>query len=115
MMEAIGGLTALTGYEGGGPMRTGIAVVDALTSLNAAIAVMAALVSRSTTGRGQRIDVSHFESCTRILGEELVAFQATGVQPTARGNRALERFRLIDCFPQFLSYSAEYACRWRAL
>lgn len=119
MMEAIGGLTALTGYAGEGPLRTGTAIVDALTSLNAAIAVMAALLRRADTGQGQLIDVSHFESCSRVLGEELLAVQRTGAQPPVIGNRDLVRAPQ-GCYPctgddEWLVISVETDEQWAAL
>ncbi len=43
---------------GGGAQKVGVAVVDIQTGLYSTIAIQAALIARSHTGRGQYIDMS---------------------------------------------------------
>ena len=54
MIQGLGGMMSLTGKpdgeEGGGPMKTGVALTDLLTGLYAAIGVQAALAHRDKTG-----------------------------------------------------------------
>jgi crotonobetainyl-CoA:carnitine CoA-transferase CaiB-like acyl-CoA transferase len=61
LMQARGGLMSVTGHPdgepGGGPMKTGIAVVDLMCGMYAATAILAALRHRDATGRGQHLDV----------------------------------------------------------
>lgn len=54
---SIGGLLNITGPETGPPAKVGVAVTDLATGLYAHGAIMAALMQRSKTGRGQKIDV----------------------------------------------------------
>lgn len=54
---SIGGLLNITGPENGPPAKVGVAVTDLATGLYAHGAIMAALIQRSKTGRGQKIDV----------------------------------------------------------
>ena len=62
--ESMGGLAAITGVPGGGPMLPPFALTDELTGLAAAFATMVALHS----GVGQVVDVSLLESLFQILG-----------------------------------------------
>lgn len=53
---SIGGLLHITGNQNGEPVKVGVAVTDIATGLYAHGAIMAALIKRNKTGRGQRID-----------------------------------------------------------
>lgn len=55
---SIGGLLNITGPENGSPAKPGVAVTDLATGLYAHGAILAALLQRSKTGRGQKIDVN---------------------------------------------------------
>lgn len=54
---SIGGLLNITGPEDGPPAKVGVAVTDLATGLYAHGAILAALLQRTQTGRGQKIDV----------------------------------------------------------
>lgn len=58
MVEAEMGLMHITGTRDGPPMKVGVAVTDLTTGLYASNSVMAALIGRARTGRGQHIDVA---------------------------------------------------------
>lgn len=55
---SMGGLLHITGSENGPPAKVGVAVTDLATGLYAHGAIMAALLQRSRTGKGQKIDVN---------------------------------------------------------
>lgn len=54
--SSIGGLLGITGPEGGDPCKPGVAITDMATGLYAHGAILAALIQRSRTGRGQKIE-----------------------------------------------------------
>lgn len=55
---SMGGLLHITGSENGPPAKVGVAVTDLATGLYAHGAIMAALLQRTKTGKGQKIDVN---------------------------------------------------------
>lgn len=55
---SMGGLLHITGSEDGPPAKVGVAVTDLATGLYAHGAIMAALLQRTKTGRGQKIDAN---------------------------------------------------------
>ncbi len=57
-----GGIMSITGEPDGEPMKVGVAIVDITTGMNTAIAILAALHERSTSGLGQKIDTSLYSS-----------------------------------------------------
>ncbi len=67
LVQGMSGLMSVTGTPEGEPTRVGIPVSDIFAGLNAVIGVQAALVSRATTGKGQAIDISLFDSQLGVM------------------------------------------------
>ena len=92
IFQAVGGHMAVTGApddrEGGGPMRSGLSIVDILTSLYATIGILAALNHRDRTpdGPGQYIDVALLDSMVATLSHRGVQYLLSGKASPRRGN-----------------------------
>ncbi|KAJ1860916.1 hypothetical protein LPJ57_006601 [Coemansia sp. RSA 486] len=67
IIEAEAGLMHITGERDGPPVKVGVAVTDIMTGLYTHGAIMAALISRATTNRGQHIDASLIQTQASIL------------------------------------------------
>ncbi|KAF9907323.1 hypothetical protein EC991_011145 [Linnemannia zychae] len=67
MIEAEAGLMYITGEERGPPVKVGVAVTDLTTGLYAHGGILAALLARHRTGRGQHVDCSLLESQVATL------------------------------------------------
>jgi crotonobetainyl-CoA:carnitine CoA-transferase CaiB-like acyl-CoA transferase len=91
IIQAIGGLMSITGNpdgtEGAGPRKTGVAVADQMTALYAAIAILAAVNERHTSGLGQSIDMSLLDVQVAALSNLGMNYLATGKVPQRGGNR----------------------------
>ncbi len=61
LMQAEAGYFSLTGEPGAPPARFGLSIVDLMTGLGLAYALLAALTSARATGAGRDIDVSLFD------------------------------------------------------
>jgi crotonobetainyl-CoA:carnitine CoA-transferase CaiB-like acyl-CoA transferase len=90
MIQGMGGLMSITGKPraepGSGPQKVGVAMVDLSTGLYAAIAVLAALVQRTRTGRGQYIDLALLDVAVAMLAYQGMNYLATGTAPDRPGN-----------------------------
>ncbi len=65
---AVGGLLGITGIPGGQPVIPGIPVADfAGGGLSAAVAILAALMARERTGKGQFVDVSITDTMVGLM------------------------------------------------
>ncbi len=87
LLQAVGGLMSVTGPEPGVPVKTGVALVDVLTGLHAAIGVLAALRHRDATGEGQHVEVNLLTSLLSSLVNQAAGFTLGGVVPGILGNR----------------------------
>ncbi|NEA56135.1 CoA transferase [Streptomyces sp. SID13666] len=87
LLQAVGGLMSVTGPESGEPVKTGVAVVDVLTGLHAAIGVLAALRHRDATGEGQHVEVNLLSSLLSSLVNQSGGFTLAGAVPGIMGNR----------------------------
>jgi succinate--hydroxymethylglutarate CoA-transferase len=58
MVEAEMGLMHITGSRDGPPVKVGVAVTDLTTGLYASNSIMAAIIARGKSGRGQHIDLA---------------------------------------------------------
>jgi crotonobetainyl-CoA:carnitine CoA-transferase CaiB-like acyl-CoA transferase len=87
LLQAMGGLMAVTGEPDGRPLKAGTAVVDLVCGLLAANGIQAALVERASTGRGRHVEVSLMDSALACLLNQGSAWVAAGVRGRRRGNR----------------------------
>jgi succinate---hydroxymethylglutarate CoA-transferase len=67
LMQAEAGYLALTGEPGGPPSRMGLSIVDMMTGLFAAFALLAGVTAARQTGTGRDIDVSLFDCALQNL------------------------------------------------
>lgn len=86
LVQAMGGLMSITGSEPGHPTKAGVAVVDVLTGLHAAVGILAALRHRDQTGEGQFIEVTLLGSLLASLVNQASAYVLAGVEPQIMGN-----------------------------
>jgi len=86
VLQAESGLMSLTGFEGGEPVRVGVAVVDILSALYGLSAVLAALRERDARGRGRRVEVSMVDAGTAFLSYAAQSWLADGRQPARLGS-----------------------------
>jgi crotonobetainyl-CoA:carnitine CoA-transferase CaiB-like acyl-CoA transferase len=92
IFQAVGGHMAVTGapdeLAGGGPMRSGLSLVDILTSLYASIAVLGALNhrDRQPDRKGQYIDVALLDSMVAALSHRGMQYLISGKASPRRGN-----------------------------
>jgi crotonobetainyl-CoA:carnitine CoA-transferase CaiB-like acyl-CoA transferase len=85
-VQAESGLMSITGEPDAEPMKVGVAVVDVLTGLNAAVAVLAALHRRSQTGEGELIEISLLDSALAALVNVAAGALVTGAEAKRYGN-----------------------------
>lgn len=79
--QMMGGLAYMTGPPGR-PLRAGTSVVDVTGGMFGALGILAALFERNTSGRGQEVIASLFESTVFLVGQHMAQYAVMG-EPAA--------------------------------
>lgn len=85
--QAMSGLMAATGEEGGKPLKVGESYGDLMAGLYASWAILAALHKRAATGEGSTIDVAMFDALFSLLPTSHALQFYAGQAPQRVGNR----------------------------
>ncbi|ESR26836.1 CaiB/BaiF CoA transferase family protein [Lutibaculum baratangense] len=85
-IQAESGLMAITGEPDGPPMKVGVAITDIITGMNATQAILAALIARGKTGRGQHLDIALLDSAVAVLANQASGHLGTGKDVKRFGN-----------------------------
>lgn len=85
--EGVSGLRHLNGFPDQPPPRMALSIGDTLGGMFAVQGILAALLSRATSGRGQVVDVALTESCLAVQESVIPDFDAAGVVRGPSGTR----------------------------
>jgi len=86
VMQGFVGLQSITGQPDGPPIKVGVALVDVLTGIHAACAMLAALVGRLRSGAGAHLDVAMNEVGVHALVNVSQSALSTGQPARRHGN-----------------------------
>jgi crotonobetainyl-CoA:carnitine CoA-transferase CaiB-like acyl-CoA transferase len=86
IVQGESGLMAITGEPEEPPTKVGVALVDVVTGLHAAIAILAALRRRDLGGSGERIGISLLDSALAALVNVAQNALVSGEEPQRYGN-----------------------------
>lgn len=97
-IQAEGGLMSITGEPDGEPQKVGVAVVDLMTGVYAATAILAALHERQHTGRGRMLDVALLDVQVAMLANQ-ASNQLIGQRTPRRMGNAHPNIVPYQAFP----------------
>ena len=83
--QARSGLMSVTGERGRTPQRVSTALSDVVTGMCASIAINAALVRQTRTGRGDIIDVSLLDTDLALMAPRIASYLAGEPEPAPSG------------------------------
>jgi crotonobetainyl-CoA:carnitine CoA-transferase CaiB-like acyl-CoA transferase len=84
--QGMGGLMAVTGLPGQGPVRAGIAVADSAAGVYAAVGVLVALAERERSGEGQWVQTSLLQAMIAMMDFQAARYLVEGSVPPQAGN-----------------------------
>lgn len=87
ILQARTGIVSVTGPNAETPIRAGVSILDMGAGVWMALGILAALLERQRSGRGQRVDASLFETGAMLMCYHLLSRQFTGVSPGPEGSR----------------------------
>jgi CoA:oxalate CoA-transferase len=100
-IQAISGIMGVTGKADGEYSKVGPPAVSTMTGLFLAMGILAALYERGSSGLGQKVDVSMYDSAVAIMENPMVRYLNAGIVPKPLGNRnavacPFSAFRVAD-------------------
>jgi crotonobetainyl-CoA:carnitine CoA-transferase CaiB-like acyl-CoA transferase len=96
VVQMMGGLAYMTGRPGD-PLRAGSSVNDIMGGMFGAIGALAALMQRSTTGKGQEVQSALFENNILLVAQHMMQFAVTGKAPAPMPER-ISPWGIYDVF-----------------
>ncbi|EBA17908.1 CaiB/BaiF family protein [Roseobacter sp. SK209-2-6] len=87
VVQARGGIMSITGERNREPVRVGASIGDLAAGMFLAQGILAALLHREKTGRGQKVDVAMLDSQLALLEHAISLTSVTGTPPRPSGAR----------------------------
>lgn len=87
VVQALSGLMAVTGEDGGAPLKVGESFGDLAGGLFASWAILAALLRRARGGAGATLDISMHDALFSLLPTAHAQYLFAGHEPARVGNR----------------------------
>lgn len=117
IVQAASGLMSVTGTADGPPVKVGVPAADMVGGHLAVESILAALLARERTGRGQKVEISLLDALLAFQAVPLAMFLASGEPPGRWGSAAPyaapnEAFPTQDGYVMVAAYSPE---RWQSL
>lgn len=98
-IETTSGLSSILGYDDSKFFGTGTFYADPVSGNHATVAILAALHSRRSTGRGQWIDMALLEAVEPFISQDFLHYTVTGEIPVPKGDQWGEGWLLQGTFP----------------
>jgi succinate---hydroxymethylglutarate CoA-transferase len=86
VLQAESGMMSVNGEANGEGLRHAIAIVDTMTAIHSVAAINAALFARTSTGKGQHVDLALYDTALVSLGNMGAYYLIGGEQPRRAGN-----------------------------
>jgi succinate---hydroxymethylglutarate CoA-transferase len=86
ILQAESGLMSICGEPEGRPTKYGVAIVDVCTGMLASNSILAALNARQRTGKGQKVELSLYETSLAMLVNVAASYLAAGRNAGRFGN-----------------------------
>lgn len=115
--QGMSGLMSITGMADGPPCKVGVPITDVAAGTNLAVAILAALFSRSVDGRGQYVEASLMESGLAFGIWEAAQVWQSGTEPGRLGSahRAYAPYQAIATQDGHITLGVMDDTRFRSL
>jgi crotonobetainyl-CoA:carnitine CoA-transferase CaiB-like acyl-CoA transferase len=87
IVQGESGVMDLTGFPDGPPVKVGNSIGDLVAGMSAAQGVTLALLARSKTGKGQKVEIGMLDVMASLLTYQAGLYWNAGGRPARRGNQ----------------------------
>ncbi|MCY4657464.1 MAG: CoA transferase [Gammaproteobacteria bacterium] len=114
IVQGMSGLMSITGKKGGEPTRAGIAISDTTAGMFLAQGILLALISRTTSGKGQWVHTSLLEGMLCKLDFQGARYTMRGDIPQTQGNNHPTSFPMgtFKCKDGYINLAAPTDRMW---
>ncbi|HXG04490.1 MAG TPA: CoA transferase, partial [Candidatus Binatia bacterium] len=103
IVQGESGIMDLTGFPDGPPVKVGNSIADLVAGMSAAHGIVLALLARTRTRRGQKVEIAMLDVMASLLTYQAGLYFQTGARPTRKGNQhpsivPYEVFRAADAY-----------------
>jgi crotonobetainyl-CoA:carnitine CoA-transferase CaiB-like acyl-CoA transferase len=103
IVQGESGVMDLTGFPDGPPVKVGNSIADLVAGMAAAHGITLALLARTRSRRGQRVEIAMLDVMASLLTYQAGIYFNTGQRPTRKGNQhpsivPYEVFRAADAY-----------------
>lgn len=116
IIQGEGGIASLTGDADGPPYKVGTSQADIVAGMMAFQGILLALLARTQTGGGQKIDIGMLDCQVALLTYQAGIYFATGESPTRAGNRhpTISPYETFPCRDGYLNLACGNDSLWRS-
>lgn len=118
-IQARAAVMSTTGFMEGEPVRTGPSVVDLMGGTHLAVGILAALLQRGRTGRGQQVEVALQDAIVPALSSNIAALLSDSNSPERTGNRhgglAVAPYNAYEASDGWVTILCPSEVHWQAL
>ncbi len=117
MAQAMSGVMSVTGYPGGPPVKCGVPVADIGCALFAIYATLAAYIGAKSSGAGQHVDASLFDTALAFSVWDICDYWGTGKppQPLGTSNKMTAPYQAMACSDGYFVMGANNQKLWEKL
>ena len=117
MAQAMSGVMSVTGYPGGPPVKAGVPVADIGCALFAVYATLSAYIGAKSSGQGQHVDASLFDSALAFSVWDICDYWGTGKAPEPLGtsNKMTAPYQAMACSDGYFVMGANNQKLWQKL
>lgn len=114
MAQARSGLMSITGFPEQPPVKVGVPICDLTAALYMALGIVSALYERKSSGRGQHLDVSLFESAVSLAVWEAGSYYGAGTvgKPNGSAHQAQAPYQAVLAGNGYVTIGANTQATW---
>ena len=86
IVQGESGIMDITGFADAPPAKVGTSIADLVAGMNAAHGIVLALLARTRTRRGQKVEIGMLDGMAALLTYQAALYFGTRARPSRRGN-----------------------------
>ena len=114
VIQGEGGIMSLTGEPDGQPAKVGASIADITAGMLACHGILAALIARERTGKGQKVDIGMLDGQVALLTYQAGIYFSTGNPPKRLGNAhpSIVPYETLGCADGFINLGVGNDSLW---